>query len=329
MPDGSSATAQASYVLDRMTLSLAFFRRMSVLALGIAAVLAAVAGRLMAGRSLRPVQTLTSTAEHISADHLEKRIPLTGTGDELDRLATTLNTMLDRIEHHVRRVQQFTADASHELRSPLAALRGSAEVALSQPRTNDELRRVLEDNIQHYDRLTHIAEDLLLLARADGGHDVVKWEWVRLDHAVANVVDLYTPLAQDRGIDLALEGRVEISLRADGARLRQLVGNLLDNAIKFSDAGGRISVSVTEGGGVAEITIADAGEGISAKHLPRVFDRFYRADQARSTTHGGAGLGLPICRVIAEAHGGTISISSEQGKGTTVTASIPVNARAG
>jgi len=327
--DGTSATAQASYVLDRMTMSLAFFRRISIVALGIAVILAAIAGRLMAKRSLRPIQNLTDAAERIRADRLEERIPLAGTGDEMDRLATTLNNMLNRIERHVTRIQQFTADASHELRTPLTALRGSAEVALTRPHSATELRKVLAEGIEQYDRLSKIAEDLLFLARADAGHGAANREAFRLDEAVAKVVDLYKPLVQERGVDLIYDGRVVVPIVADDARLRQLIGNLIDNAVKFTRPGDRIHVSLTKEDRVAKITIADTGEGIATEHLPHVFDRFYRADQARSTKNGGTGLGLPICHAIVEAHGGTISISSTQGEGTSVTTLIPVDYRVG
>ncbi len=325
LPDGSSATAQASYVLDRMTMSLAFYRRMSIIALGLAAILAALAGRLMAHRSLQPVQSLTDAAERIGADHLEERIPLAGTGDELDRLAITLNKMLDRIERHVRRMQQFTADASHELRTPLTALRGSAEVALSRPHSAAALRKVLEEGIEQYERLSRIAEDLLFLARADAGYGLADRQAFRLDEAVAKVVDLYAPLAQERGVDLIFGRCVAISIVADDARLRQLVGNLIDNAVKFTKPGDQIHISLTNGDGVATITIADTGQGIAAEHLPYVFDRFYRADQARSSKSGGAGLGLAICRAIAVAHGGKIDVHSTPGDGTVFIVTMPVD----
>ncbi len=323
--DGRACTAQASYTLDRMDASLVMFRRVCAIGLGLAAVLSLVSGRILAKRSLRPVQALTETADRIGAKNLSDRIPITGTGDELDHLASTLNNMLDRIEHHVRQVQQFTADASHELRSPLAALRGNAEVALSKPRQADELRQVLEESIEHYDRLSHIAEDLLLLARADAGHEFVSVDSIRLDEVVACIVDLYMPLAQDRGIDLVVEDHKAISIQADGARLRQLVGNLIDNAIKFTPAGGLIDISITKAKSIVKITIADTGVGIGPEHLPHVFDRFYRADQARSAKNRGSGLGLPICQAIAQAHGGHIEVNSTPGDGTIVTITMPVD----
>ena len=232
--------------------------------------------------------------------------------------------MLDRIERHVVQMQQFTADASHELRSPLAALRGNAEVALTRSRSAEELREIIEDSLEHYDRLARITEDLLLLARADAGHQVVRCEPVRFDLAVNDAIDLYTPLAQERGINLTFAGRVAVSCRGDAARLRQLVGNLIDNAIKYSDKGGRVTVALGCANGVASLTITDTGQGIPTEHLPRIFDRFYRADQARSARRRGAGLGLSICRMIADAHGGEIRVSSSPGEGTTVTVAIPV-----
>ncbi len=327
--DGRACIAQAGYMLDRMATSLALFRRVCAVVMVVAVLAAAAAGRFLARRSLRPVQAVVETARRIGGDSLTERIPLAGTGDELDQLAKTLNNMLDRIEHHVQQVQQFTADASHELRSPLAALRGSAELALTRPRTAEELRNVIEESIEHYDRLARVAEDLLLLTRADAGDQILHYESVRLDTAVQNVVDLYAPLAQECGIDLVPSHPAEIELEADGTRLRQLIGNVLDNAIKYTEAGGQVTVSLAQADSVARLTVRDTGVGIPAEHLPRVFDRFYRVDRARSGKSRGAGLGLAICRMIAEAHDGKISVSSEPGDGTRVTVVLPIRAREG
>jgi heavy metal sensor kinase len=325
--DGRACTAQAVYLLDRMTASLTSFRRVCAVALVLATFFAVAAGWIVSRRSLRPVRILTETAKQVGADTLGRRVPLAGTDDELDRLAETINGMLDRIERHVRQMRQFTADASHELRSPLAALRGNAEVALNRDRTVEELRRVLEDSIDHYDRLSRIAEDLLLLAKADAGRPIIRQEKVQLDRAVRGVIELYEPLACDLGIRLQLEDCRQILLEGDGARLRQLVGNLLDNAIKHTDAGGRIRISLASMDGSARLEITDTGSGIPAEHLSRVFDRFYRVDRARSARHGGAGLGLAISRTIVEAHGGSIRITSEPGEGTTVYVELPAISR--
>ena len=303
-PDGRTCFAQAGYRLDRMATSLALFRRVCVVALCMAVLLAVGAGRFLARHSLRPMQAVTDAARRIGADSLAERIPLAGTNDELDQLAMTLNNMLDRIERHVLQVQQFTADASHELRSPLAALRGSAELALSSPRSERELRQVIEESVDHYDRLTRIAQDLLLLARADAGDRILCYEPIRLDTAVQNVVDLFTPVAQERGVELTCHSPDKTELRADGVRLRQLAGNLIDNAIRHTEPGGRVAVLVTSAHRMACLRVEDTGVGIPAEHQAKVFDRFYRVDRARSAKDGGAGLGLTICRMIAETHGG-------------------------
>jgi signal transduction histidine kinase len=233
--------------------------------------------------------------------------------------------MLDRIEGHVLRMQQFTADASHELRSPLAALRGGAEVALSRPRSAEELRTVVEESMEHYTRLGRIAEDLLLLARADVGQLPLARDWIRLDQAVADVVDLYAPLAQDREIDLRTVDGPEVRMHADGSRIRQLAGNLVDNAVKYGGGGCHITAAVGQTGTHATIVVADDGAGIAPADQPFLFDRFYRAERSRSSrAAGGAGLGLPICRVIAELHGGDIRIESSPNKGTTVIVTLPL-----
>jgi heavy metal sensor kinase len=322
--DGRSCTAQASYCLERMMTSLALFRRVCAVVLALAVILAIVSGRILARRSLRPLQALTQTAQRIGANSLTERVPMAGTDDELDRLAQTINNMLDRIERHVRQVRQFTADASHELRSPLAALRGNAEVALSHPRSADEFHRVIEESIEHYDRLTRTAEALLLLSRADAGHEILRHDSVRLDRAIEDVLDLYGPLAQDRGIDLTFEARPQVQIEADGPLLRQLIGNLIDNAIKYTGPRGHVTVTLSQTDGVADLTVTDTGVGIAPEHLPYGFERFYRVDTARSPQRGGgAGLGLCICKTIAEAHGGSIAVQSAPSNGTMVSVRLP------
>ncbi|MFH0983349.1 MAG: heavy metal sensor histidine kinase [Planctomycetota bacterium] len=325
---GRPYLAQAGYLLTGVEHSLTGFRRVCMVAIVAASILAPVGGILLARRSLRPIGFMTRTARRMGAGRLAERIPRSGTGDELDMLAATLNEMLDRLQCHVRQMQQFTADAAHELRSPLTALRGAAEVALTRSRSAEELTQIIADSIEHYDRLCRIAEDLLLLARADAGDPIVHKERLRLDQAVEDVVDLYAPLATDRQIELTFAERSEIWLDGDGTRVRQLVGNLLDNAIKWTDPPGRVTVAVTQTDSTARIIVADTGVGIPPEQLERIFDRFYRVDSARSW-HGrrGAGLGLAICRSIAEAHGGRVMLTSQPGCGTTATVILPAGSR--
>jgi two-component system heavy metal sensor histidine kinase CusS len=316
--DGTTRIVQATYRLDQVNASLSRFMQVCAVALAAAAVLATIGGRILASRSLRPVGHMASAARRISVENLSERLEHSGTGDELDHLARTFNDMFARLERQVAQLRQFTADAAHELRTPLTALRGNAEITLSARRSVDELCATLAEGIEEYDRLARIADDLLLLARADAGQEFIRRAPFRLDAALRDVVDLFAPAAEERGIDLALSERNDVWIDGDDCRLRQMISNLLDNAIKFTPSGGNVRVALVASDGVAELTVRDAGVGIAPEHLPRVFDRFYRADRARTRDGAGAGLGLAICRTIVEAHGGSISIISEPGKGTTI-----------
>ncbi len=323
--EGRHCTAQSSYLLDQMTESLARFQRICLAVFLAAPLIAVGAGGFLARRSLHPIRRIMRTARDIGAHDLRTRIPLSGTGDEMDQLAETLNGMLDRIEQQVQKVQRFTADASHELRTPLAALRGNAEVVLSRPRSTDELRQTIEESISQYERLQRIAEDLLLLARLDSGDAVMRCESFSLDAALVDVADLYAPMAEEKGLSLIVEKPEPFVVEGDDGRLRQVIGNLLDNAIKYTPPQGRIRVSVGQCNGCARIQVADTGIGISAEELPKVFDRFYRVDPSRSTLSApGAGLGLSICQSIIKAHGGRIDVDSTPRHGTCVTVSVPV-----
>lgn len=324
--DGRKCTAQSSYLLDEMTRSLASFRRTAAVVLILALLVALAVGGFLSQRSLQPIRSIMQVARSIGAHDLGSRLTLSGTGDEMDQLAVTLNGMLARIERQVREIQRFTADASHELRTPLAALRGHAELALTQRRSEDELRRTIEDSIGQYDRLHRIADDLLLLTRCDAGEAVVGNEKVSLDCVVSDVVDLYFPIADDKGLTFILNIAEPIVVNGDGGRLRQVMGNLIDNAIKFTPSAGRVCMSLTRINGNARFEIADTGIGIPTEDLSRVFDRFYRTDPSRSVQSApGVGLGLSICRSIIEAHGGTIAIESQAGKGTLVCVKLPVD----
>lgn len=311
--------AQASYSMSNMEASLAMLRRGVAISLFVAAGLALIAGRVLASRSLAPLDQITSQASHITAQSLSDRLPRTGNGDEFDRLSAVLNELLDRVEAHVNRMQQFTADASHELRSPLAALRGSAEVALSRTRDIAQLRQVIEESVEHYDRLIRIAEDLLLLARLDSGQAILRKEEMDLTQAVDDVTDLFAPLATERGLNLTFQRPESTFVHADPGRIRQVIANLLDNAIKYTPAPGDIRVELTRDNGSVCVLVQDSGIGIAPTDQARVFDRFYRADRARSRgQRNGAGLGLAISRSIVEAHGGIITLTSDPSTGTSV-----------
>ncbi len=321
--DGTNCIAQVTYRLDQVHASLKRFLNTCIVALAAAAVLATIGGRILAFRSLRLVNAMTTSARRISVEDLTERLERSHTNDELDELAATFNDMLARLAKQVDQLRQFTADAAHELRTPLAALRGAAEVVLSSNNSPDEMRAVLADSIDEYDRLARIANSLLLLARADAGQEFIRRAPLPLHTALRDVIDLFTPVAEEQGLSLLLSQCDTAWVDGDDDHLRQTISNLLDNAIKSTPTGGTIRASLAIADDAINLTVSDTGIGIAPHHLPRIFDRFYRVDRARSRETGGAGLGLSICKTIVEAHGGSIRLSSEPDSGTSVSLKIP------
>jgi heavy metal sensor kinase len=295
-----------------------------MIAMPITLVLAGIGGLLIAGRALAPVDSVTQLARRISAEDLSGRLNLALPDDELGRLASTFDEMIARLEAAFRRQRQFTGDASHELRTPLTALKGQVEVALTRPRGPEEYRAVLTGVNEEVDRLIHLVGSLLTLARADAGEIPLTREPISLGTAVAGAVEQVEPLAAQRGIRLIQEPGPEVVVEADESLLLQLLLNLLDNAIKYTTAGGDVRVAWTADSGSAHVTVSDSGIGIDAEHLPHVFDRFYRVDKARTRAEGGTGLGLAISRWIVDAHGGDINVVSTPGHGSSFTVRLPL-----
>ena len=288
--------------------------------------LAVVGGLLLSRQALRPVALSIHTARGLNPANLSARLPRTGAGDELDQLAATINDLLDRLGAYHAQVIRFTADASHELRSPLGAMRAAVEVALQNPRTVEAYRETLASIGEQCDRLTSLVNGLLLLARADAGELEVRREPVDLGAVVADVAEMFEPLAEERGVSLVSSPTSLVAVVGDSSRLRQLVTNLVDNAIKFTGVGGTVTVRVERDGGRVRLLVSDSGIGIPAEHLPHVFERFYQASPAR--TGNGYGLGLSICKWIVEAHGGTLQVESRPGSGTTFVVALPLTSLA-
>lgn len=282
-------------------------------------------GYLLARRALSPVDRMTETANRIEARQLGSRLEITNPDDELGRLAATLNGMLDRLERSFREMQRFTADASHELRTPIAVIRTEAEVALNRS-VDDEKKNVLSSILEECERLTWITDQLLTLSRDDAGMTQYASDRIDLSSLVADVVETMTPLAHAKQQSLTFRGSDNTSVNGDAGRLRQVFYNLLDNAIKFTPREGQIEVTVFGCGDAVNTTVRDTGIGIPSEHLPRVFDRFYRVDKARRRDEGGTGLGLSIVQSIVVAHGGAIDIKSEPKCGTTCTVTLPTDA---
>jgi two-component system, OmpR family, heavy metal sensor histidine kinase CusS len=289
---------------------------------------ALTAGYAMSARALAPVDRVTRTARAIGAENLSDRLPLVGTNDEIDRLSETLNDMLGRLEAAFRRVTQFTADASHELRTPIAIIRTTAELARRRPRTPAEYVEALDRILVESERTTRLIDDLLLLARSDASGDEFIHEPLSLGSAVREACAQGRILAEAVGLSFASDVTVDCATMGDAQAIRRLFLILLDNAVKYTPAGGAVTVTMRGDGGDAVIDVHDTGVGISADNVPHVFERFYRVGQDRSRGRGGVGLGLAIAQRIATAHGGRITVESILGKGSTFSVRLPIVAAA-
>ncbi len=275
----------------------------------------ALGGWWLARKALLPVERMTSKAKEIGIDRLDERIAVPRSEDEIGRLAVTLNAMLDRLERGVAEKHRLVADASHELRSPLAAMRSELDVSLHGDDLSSEARAVLESTREEVDRMTRIVENLLTLARVDEGKLELLTRSVDLREAIEAAARPLTWLADSKGVRLQVEADSYHAL-ADPHRLQQALRNLIENAIKYCRPGGEVSISSWARDSEVGITVTDDGPGIPAEAREHVFDRFYRADLARGREGGGSGLGLAICKEIANAHGGRVWVESEEGKGS-------------
>lgn len=303
------------------------FRALKV-GLPIVLIVAVIGGYWLARYSLRQVEVLTKAAQDISARHLNVRLPMPPVNDEIARLTATLNDMIARLEQSFQQIQQFTSDASHELRTPLAILIGELELMLRRPHTVEEYQAALSSALEEVVRLSKVVDGLLELSRAESGQVAIERELVNLSQLVQDVCEDFTLLAEEHNLRLEVKVQPFIQIIGDRTRLRQVLINLLDNAVKYTPSGGCIRVELRQEQLRAQLSISDSGIGIPAEDLPHIFDRFYRVDKARSRKVGGSGLGLAIVHWIVEAHGGTITVESIEGRGTTFHISVPVDSSA-
>ncbi len=284
-------------------------------------------GWFLAGRALRPVDSMTLAAQRITGGDLTQRIH-TNSHDEIGRLASTFNDMIAKLEASIRQIRQFSADASHELRTPLTIIKGEAELALRKPRAPDVYRDVLASNLEEIDRMSRIVEELLFLSRADLGEVTMASDPVSLDALVQETHLQAMVLGQERRVETILEHVEPVQVLGDEWRLRELILNIVDNAVKYSSPGGTVQLSLTTTGDRARIRVQDHGIGIAVDEQHAVFDRFYRTDAARAHAQKGTGLGLSICKWIAEAHRGAIEVDSAFGQGARFTIFLPLLAGA-
>lgn len=315
----ASDTSAVDKALDHLRIILLTFSPLALLAI-------TLGGWFLAGRALAPVTRITRSMHRINAENLYQRLPVSETMDEISTLAETFNAMLARLEDSFRRIKQFSGDASHELRTPLTILKGETEVALRWAKTPEEFQKMLVSNMEEINRMERIIEDLLMLAKSEAGELPMEKKPLSLSDLLQELYLAGRALAEGRQILVLLKIGVdeEITIQGDELRLRQMFLNLISNAVKYTPAPGKVEISLRVDGDDAVIVVADTGIGIPARHLPHIFDRFYRIDEARNREAGGAGLGLAIVKWIVDAHEGKIEIASTPGQGSEFVVRLPL-----
>lgn len=299
------------------------FRTVLWTILAVSPVICALIGYRVTQRGLRPLADVSAAAAHINASTLNERMETPRMPAELAELTTTFNAMLDRLEDAFSRVTRFSADIAHELRTPLQVLRGEAEVALAKTRSPEEYRHVLGSGLEEYGRLGKLIDTLLFLARADNPEAQIVREPLNLTKKLDDTVAFYEPMAVEAGVTLKAEPAPGLTASLDRTLIQRLLGNLVANALAHTPPGGHVvlrSAAVPAG---IQIEVEDTGRGIAPAHLPYIFDRFYRADDARTSATGRIGLGLALVKSIAGLHGGTVEVQSEVGRGTRFRVTLP------
>lgn len=315
------ATAMDDYerAVDRFELALCF-------SVPIILIVAALSGYWLSRRALSPVDEITQAARKIGAQDLAQRITVHKSGDELERLANTLNAMLGRLEAAFQRITKFTADASHELRTPVSVMRTSAEIALRKSRSEREYRDALAQILQESERMSQLIEQLLILARSDAGSSVLPMVPTNLAQPLQSACAHASGLAREKQLSFSTHIPDQpLWVRGDSTSLERLFLVLLDNAVKYTPDGGRIDVQLSVEDALAVASIRDTGIGVASEDLPHIFERFYRADPARTRDLGGSGLGLAIGTWIAQVHGGEIRVQSEPSRGSCFEVRLPLS----
>ena len=306
---------------DEANDSLVAFSQALLFGIPITILLAGAFGFFLVKRMLRPVGTIVQTAKGMEGRYLNRRIHVQSR-DELGELASTLNQTFERLQGAFDQERQFTADASHELRTPLAIMRGEATLALTKERTKEEYQKSLEIISEEIFQMSSIVAKLLTLARSDSGKEHLVFDNVNLKEFLSDLAPDIQVMCEEKTLHFQLDTPESLVVKGDRVKLKELFLNLADNAVHYTDRGGNISVFLTRKGDTANVAIQDTGIGISEDHLPLIFERFYRVNKKHD---GGAGLGLAICRNIAEAHGGRIEVKSKVGEGSTFTVILPIN----
>ena len=323
-PAGERYLVESGAPMDELQADLRKWMLFLATMLPVVAAIALGGGYVLVKRALSPVDKIAASAERISSYNLSERLPITQTGDELERLAAALNRMIERLEAAFQHSRRFVADASHELRTPLTVLRGELESFAQEPDLGPERRERLGSVLEEVERLSNIVEGLFAISRLDAGEAATEWVAFDLGQLASTTADQMGLLAEDKKINLTCAGSVGVWVEGDRSRLKQVIVNLLDNAIKYTPSGGVVSLTVKAHDSKAVLEVADNGIGIPAPALPRVFERFFRVDKARSREQGGAGLGLSIVKSICTVHHGEVHATSEPGQGSRFRVELPL-----
>jgi heavy metal sensor kinase len=321
---GPGMILQLGQSMENHTRIIEVFRKVFITTMVILLALAVVVGWFMARRALVGVETVTRTARRISEGSLEKRVPVKKRADEIDQLALTFNQMLDRIETLVTGIKEMSDNIAHDLKSPITRIRGIAEVSMTSGSSLQEYESMAAGTIEECDRLLDMINTMLIISRTEAGVNQLDCQTLNIAHLVRDACDIFQSPAEDKGLTLAYNGSENISIYGDIRLIQRMVANLLDNAIKYTPAKGRVDVSVaTDADQLVQIAVRDTGRGISAKDREHIFERFYRCDPSRS--QAGTGLGLSFARAVARAHNGQISVTSAGGEGSTFTVRLSKN----
>ncbi len=303
---------------------LEHYRNHLRIVLGSAIFICGMVGYLLARRGMRPLAEMGTTVGQIKASTLNVRLDVAGMPAELTTLAMSFNDMLSRLEDAFSRISRYSADIAHELRTPLHNLRNAAEVALARARKPEEYRDALASCLEECVRLSSLIESLMFIARAESPETMIQRESVNVSQELARIAEFYSASASEGGISIAVEAQSGITAELDRQLFQRAVGNLIENSIKYSPSTSTITLSARMADQVLQVDVSDSGPGIPPEHLPRVFDRFYRVDKARTKLTGGLGLGLAIVKTIAQLHQGAAEIQSQLGVGTRVRLSFPI-----
>ncbi len=305
------------YTLNRLFITL-------IISLPATLIVSSILGWFFVYKSLKPIDEITKAAMMIGVGDFNQRLRPIKTNDEVGRLVNTFNNMISKLDESFKQIRQFTADVSHELRTPLTIIKGEIEVTLKKVRTSEEYKRTLEVLLEEVEGMIVIVEDLLFLERADSGIIKLNLSEINLSILLKDICEQFTNIIDKKKLNLLIDINSDNTvIRGDASQIRKMFINLLDNAVKYTNEGGKILISVSSLGQYIKISFSDTGIGIPSEELPFIFERFYRVDKSRTEDTGGSGLGLSICETIAKAHKGTIEVDSKPSSGTTFEVCLP------